>query len=113
MTEDEIRQIIREELANKQTTNDLFGTPKDDYTKYFNFCLVNGKYCAMSVKRDVEIPEVLVVPNLYNGIEVAYTGTELISGLPVKTIIFEPGVECSYFLCGDGQNCPSLENIIF
>lgn len=128
LSEEQIRQIVQEELkksaenhtetGNIETDNneaentDTFGTPEDDYTKYFNFVLVDGKYCALSVKQNIEIPETLVVPNKYNGIDVVYTGVELISGLPVKTIIFESGVECSYSLCGDGNNCPTLEKII-
>lgn len=84
-----------------------------DYTKYFHFALVDGNYCALSVKQDIPIPEVLVVPNQYKGIPVAYTGSELISALPVKTVIFEAGVECSYQLCGTGNNCPTLEKIVF
>ena len=67
----------------------------------------------LSVISGIEIPEVLVVPNKYNDIEVAYTGAQLINALPVKTIIFEPGVECSYWLCGEGNNCPTLEKIVF
>ena len=87
--------------------------PEEESLQLFNYYLINGKYCAASVKADVEIPEILTVPNTYNGIEVAYTGNELINGLPVKTIIFEQGVECSAFLCGYGNNCPTLEKIIF
>ena len=54
----------------------------------------------------------MVVPNQYKGIEVAYTGANLLDAIPVKTIIFESGVECSYYLCGSEFNCPSLEKIV-
>ena len=118
LTEEQIRAVIQDELSKSQDNvekdnNSTFGTPDDDFTKYFNFVLVNGKYCALSVRSDIEIPEVLVVPNKYNNIDVAYTGAQLINALPVKTIIFESGVECSYWLCGEGNNCPTLEKIIF
>lgn len=117
LTEEQIRAVIQDELSkskdnSENDNNSTFGTPEDDYTKYFNFVLVDGKYCALSVKQNIEIPEILVVPNQYKGVEVAYTGAELISGLPIKTIIFESGVECSYWLCGSGNNCPALERII-
>ena len=84
-----------------------------DYTQLFNYALVDGKYSALSVKRDMEIPEVLVVPNRYKETQVAYTGTGLLNALPVKTVIFESGVECSYSLCGWDNNCPTLEKIVF
>lgn len=114
LTKDEIRTIIKDEVSQAlDSKSSTFGTPEDDYTQYFNFALVNGKYCALSVKSGIDIPEVLVVPNKYKGVKVAYTGANLINALPVKTIIFESGVECSYCLCGDGNNCPTLEKIIF
>lgn len=83
-----------------------------DYTQFFNYILIDGKYSALSIKQDAEIPEVLVVPNRYQDTEVAYTGASLLDGVAVKTIIFEAGVECSYFLCGCGNNCPTLEKIV-
>ena len=100
---------LREQIAELEKADEFTG----DYTQLYNYILIDGKYSAVSVKRDMEIPEVLVVPNNYKGVEVAYTGNELINGLPVKTIIFESGVECSAFLCGYGNNCPTLENIVF
>ena len=118
LTEEQIRAVIQDELSKSKenaenNNNSPFGTPEDDYTKYFNFVLIDDKYCALSVKSDIEIPEVLVVPNKYNDIDVVYTGAQLINALPVKTIIFESGVECSYWLCGEGNNCPTLEKIVF
>ena len=112
----QVDALVQENETLKQELAALYAEqeapPSDDYTQYFNYILIDGKYCAMSVKQDAKVPEVLVVPNRYQDVEVAYTGNELIQGLPVKTIVFEPGVECSAYLCGYGHNCPTLENIV-
>ena len=102
-------KLLQQEIE-KLTKSQAF---TGEYSQLFNYALIGDKYCALSVKEDVEVPEILVVPNRYQDTEVAYTGAGLLNALPVKTVIFESGVECSYSLCGWDNNCPTLEKIVF
>ena len=63
-------ELLQQEVADLKQSIDTLQQTIDTLTAeentpaeapLFNYYLINGKYCAASVKADVEIPEVLIV----------------------------------------------------
>jgi hypothetical protein len=94
--------------------------------EYFNFKLIDenayfykndseyleqGTYMVISLNKHKPLPEILVIPEEYNGKKVTAVGSCLLDGANIKTLILPASIKLvGQNLCN--SNCPMLEEIV-
>ncbi len=87
----------------------------DEYTYFHNDesldYLEQGTYIIVSLNKYLKLPEVLVIPEEYNGKKVTAIGSKLLDGANIRTLILPKSIKLiGNNLCD--SNCATLKHII-